>query len=320
MKVFLTGGAGYVGSLLVGRLLARGDDVYVFDNLSYGVASLFTRFIDRRFALEKGDIRDRDALARAVQLFAPDIVIHLAAIVGYPACARDPRTAMDVNIGGTEALAYAARGTPIVFASTGSAYGKVEGVCTEESPCEPLSLYGQTKRAAELTLLERGGTVILRFATAFGLSHRLRLDLLPNDFAFQAVHNKQLIVYEAHYRRTFIHVHDMVRALIFACDSFDKLQGGVFNVGDELMNLTKRELAEAVGRKVDYYLHFADVGTDADQRDYEVSYEKIRGAGFHIEVDMDAGLEELVRAFQAMVLTPEQSFVLRSTLSNLAPA
>ncbi len=314
----MTGGAGYVGSVLVERLLVRGDEVHVYDKLTHGVSSLFTHFINPRFTFQNGDICDREALASAISGFRPDFVIHLAAIVGYPACARTPRLAMEVNVGGTEAVATAANGVPIVFASTGSAYGKVDGVCTEESPAEPLSLYGQTKRSAELTLLSHGESVVLRFATAFGLSYRLRLDLLPNDFTFQAVHNKQLIVYESQYRRTFIHVQDMARALIFTCDNFKALRGEIFNVGEERMNLTKRDLVEAIRRKVDFYVHFADIGTDPDQRDYEVSYAKIRGLGFRVEIDLDRGLDEMVKAFKAMEVAPGQSDVLRSTLSNLA--
>lgn len=318
VRVLVTGGAGYVGSLLVDRLLARGDAVHVYDDLMHGVNSLFTHFIEPRFGFTKGDIRDRVALGKVVAATRPDVVVHLAAIVGYPACARQPDLAMTVNMHGTEALADSAKSIPIIFASTGSAYGKVEGICTEESPCEPLSLYGQTKRAAEVTLLRRGGAVILRFATAFGLSHRLRLDLLPNDFTFQAVHNKQLLVYEPHYRRTFIHAQDMARAFVFAVDQFDAMRDSVYNVGDERMNLTKRELAEAIARKVEYHLRFADAGTDPDQRDYEVSYEKIRQLGFSLEIGLDAGLDELVRAFSAMEMTPEQSEALRTKLSNVA--
>lgn len=317
MNAFITGAAGYVGSLLVDRLLARGAAVCAYDNLAYGVASLFPHFINPNFRLIKADIRDRDALVGAVREFRPDVIFHLAAIVGYPACARDPRLALEVNVHGTANLADAANGIPVIFASTGSAYGKVEGICTEETDCEPLSLYGQTKRGAELTLLKRGDAVVLRFATAFGLSHRLRLDLLPNDFAFQAVHNKQLIVYEPEYRRTFIHVQDMARALLFAFDGFERMRNETFNVGDESMNLTKRDVAEAILQKVDYYLHFADIGADVDQRDYEVSYEKIRGVGFRVEIDFDRGLGELIRAFESMELGPGQAMMLRSAYSNL---
>lgn len=318
MKAFVTGGAGYVGSLLVDRLLDASYEVVVYDNLSYGVSSLFTRFIEPSFRFVRGDVRDRDHLGQTIREVRPDVIFHLAAVVGYPACARQPKDAMDINVGGTRNVAEVSRGIPIVFASTGSAYGKVEGICTEDSPCEPLSLYGQTKRTGELLLLERGDATILRFATAFGLSHRLRLDLLPNDFTFQAVHNRQLIVYEPQYRRTFIHVRDMARALHFVWERFERTREQTFNVGDELMNLTKREVAEAILRKTDYYLHYADVGTDADQRDYEVSYEKIRQAGFRTEIDLDHGLNELVTAFKNMTFanTGEISAV-RASHSNL---
>lgn len=320
-RFIVTGGAGYVGSLLVEGLLARGDEVVVVDKLVYGAQSLFPRFIDPRFRLVAGDVRDRDLVRRLVDEVRPDAIFHLAAIVGYPACARSPELAMAVNVGGTEAIAESAGKVPIVFASTGSAYGKVEGICTEDSPCEPLSLYGQTKRSAELILLERGDAVILRFATAFGLSHRLRLDLLPNDFAFQAVHNKQLIVYEPHYRRTFIHVSDMVRSMIFAWDTFERMRNATFNVGHERMNLTKRQVAEALLRKVDYYLHFAEVGSDSDQRDYDVSYERIRSLGFEINVDLDRGLDELVTAFRTMPLaTGADVAATRMAHSNLSMA
>lgn len=298
VRVFITGAAGYVGSMLVPRLLAAGYSVCGYDSLLHGLSALFPYFINPQFCFIRGDMRDRERLRTSVRDFQPDFIIHLAAVVGYPACARDPDLARAVNIQGTANLAEVSENIPIVLASTGSAYGKVEGVCTEETPVDPLSLYGQTKRSGEEILQRRGNVICLRFATAFGLAPRLRLDLMINDFAFQAVLNRQLILYESHYRRTFIHVTDMARSLEFAIINFDRMHDQVFNVGDEQMNYTKREVAEAIKAKMDYYLHFAEIGQDMDQRDYEVSYQKIHGLGFYTEIDLDRGLDELIKAFQ----------------------
>jgi nucleoside-diphosphate-sugar epimerase len=227
-----------------------------------------------------------------------DAVIHLAAIVGYPACKKEPQLAQAVNVDGTANLLR--QRTPdqkFLFASTGSIYGSIpDYVCNEETPRAPITLYGGTKAAAEQMVLDAGNSVAYRFATAFGVSNRMRLDLMPNDFTYQAVHNRNLIVYEGGFKRTFVHVRDMARSFIFALERWNEIKDDVYNVGHETMNFTKEEVARKILEHVDFYLHFAEVGSDADQRNYEVSYEKIRKKGFETTIDLDRGISELVRA------------------------
>jgi nucleoside-diphosphate-sugar epimerase len=304
MKVLITGGAGYVGSLLVPELMQQGHEVRVLDNLMYGQLSLLHCFIDGKFEFIRGDVRDKDAVRKAAQ--GVDHIVHLAAIVGEPACRKDERLAWEVNVQGTINVVECRRPSQgLICASTGSNYGAVDGVCTEETPLNPLSTYGITKTEAETHVLRSGNAIVYRFATGFGLSPRLRMDLMINDFAFQAVKNGSLIVYEKGFRRTFIHVRDMVRALVFAVENYDRLVGevgDVFNVGNETMNYTKEQVALKIRDRVDFWLHFADVGSDPDKRDYDVSYDKIRSKGFEIEIGLEQGIHELIEGCRMVSL------------------
>jgi nucleoside-diphosphate-sugar epimerase len=296
MRLLVTGGAGYVGSVLVPHLLAMGHQVRVLDNLMYGGRGLLACFAERRFEFTKGSILDEARMKQALD--GVEAIIHLAGIVGYPACKRDPRLAHEVNLDGTRLIAELRhRDQPILFASTGSNYGAVVGsLCTEDTPLNPLSEYGVTKTAAERHLLDAGNMVCYRFATAFGVSPRMRFDLLINDFVYQAKVNKDLIIYERAFKRTFIHVRDMARAFAFALEHYPAMRDDVYNVGSEEMNYNKEEVALLIKQKIDYYLHFAEIGKDEDQRNYEVSYAKIRGKGFKTEIDMETGIDELIRA------------------------
>ena len=208
-----------------------------------------------------------------------------------------PREAQEVNVGGTKnLLEVAPSGVRLINASTGSNYGEVEGICTENTPLNPLSLYGRTKTEAEAMMLDADNSVSLRFATAFGIAPRLRLDLLINDFAWQAIHQKYLVVYEKHFRRTFIHVHDIARAIVHVVDPSNCQGHKVFNVGSEALNYTKEDIVMLLKDRLDFLVHFAEIGTDADKRDYEVDYSRIRNTGYHTEIDIQKGLDELVRA------------------------
>lgn len=301
MKILVTGGAGYVGSLLVPELLSRGHEVRVLDNLMYNQTSLLPCAINKRFQFIKGDIRDPATVAQALK--GVDLAIHLAAIVGAPACLRDERQAEEVNYWGTVNLEQCRdRSQGIIFASTGSNYGAVEGICTEDSPLNPLTTYGVTKTKAERHLLNSGNVVVYRFATAFGISPRMRLDLFINDMVFQALVNRSIIMYEKGFRRTFIHVRDMARSFLFAIENYERLLGGVFNVGHESMNYTKEDIVLRIKEKLDFYLHFADVGSDPDKRDYEVSYAKLRAKGFETAYTLEDGIDELIKGYQMITL------------------
>jgi len=296
MRILVTGGAGYVGSTLVPMLLEQGHKVRVYDSLKFGGHGLLPCCQNRTFELMKGDVCDPSGLKKALD--GVDAVVHLAAIVGYPACKKEPQVAQTTNVEGTRNLLNLRKADQkVIFASTGSIYGSIpDYVCNENTPTTPITLYGETKLTAEKMILDAGNSVAYRYATAFGVSNRMRLDLMPNDFTYQAVKNRNLIVYEGGFKRTFIHVRDMARSIMFALDKWDTVKDDVYNVGHESMNFTKEEIARTVLKHVDYYLHFAEVGTDADQRNYEVSYEKIRAKGFETTIDMDRGIGELARA------------------------
>ncbi len=299
MKIVVTGGAGYVGSTLVPRLLSAGHRVHVVDNLMFGGQALLPHFLDERFSFAEVDVRDRAALKP--QLADADAVVHLAALVGYPLCKKLPREAVEVNVQGTEnVLDLMPAGARLLYGSTGSNYGEVVGICTEDTPLNPLSLYGETKTQAEAMCIARGNVVALRFATAFGIAPRLRLDLLINDFAYQAIHNRYLVVYERNFRRTFIHVTDIARAFVHMLTHWDDLQHHLFNVGHDSMNYTKKGIIELLQRRLDFLVHFAEIGSDDDKRDYEVDYSRIRGTGFETLIDIDRGLDELIRALPLM--------------------
>jgi nucleoside-diphosphate-sugar epimerase len=303
-RVLITGGAGYIGAVLFPMLLEKGHEVRIVDSLMYGGTSLLPHFHNPNFDFLRGDIRDQDTMDKAVD--GCDIVIHLAAIVGFPACRKHPDLAQTVNVDGTRAVSRAAKDRLVLFGSTGSNYGAlVDQICTEETPLNPLSLYGKTKTAAERHLLENNRTIAYRFATAFGVSPRLRLDLLVNDFVHKAVKERYLVVYEAHFMRTFIHVLDIARSFLFAIENSDRMAGQVFNVGSEHMNYSKADVCERIKAKVEHYLHYADVGEDADKRNYEVSYKKINNLGYHTTIELDDGIDELIRALEIVdTITP----------------
>lgn len=298
MKILITGGAGYIGVMLTELLLRRGDAVRCYDSLSSSVDPLLPFFRNPRYEVVKADIRDGEALTRSVR--DVDAICHLAAVVGYPACKRNPEEALDVNVRGTQLLSSAcSKDQLLVFANTGSTYGAIQdGICTEATALNPQTVYGRTKMEAEKILLDSGNVVSYRLATAFGLSPALRLDLLINDLCYQAVRNRSLIVYQPHVRRTFIEVYDIARALIHALDNYESMRGQVYNCGDERMQASKLEVVRMIQQYTDCYVHLAEIGKDEDHRDYVVSYEKIRRTGYQTTLGLDEGIKKMVNAFQ----------------------
>jgi nucleoside-diphosphate-sugar epimerase len=299
-KILVTGGAGYIGSVLVPLLLENGHQVRVLDSLMYGGAGLLPNFRHPRFEFQKGDLRDLETVKSAVK--DREIIVHLAAIVGFPACRKNPQLAEEVNLGATKTLAEAAgKSRLVMFGSTGSNYGQVtDQMCTEETPLHPVSLYGKTKVAAESHLMEHCTTIAYRFATAFGLSPRPRLDLLVNDFVYQALKLRYLVVYESHFMRSFIHVFDIARSFRFGIENAGRMKGQVYNVGSESMNYSKADVCNKIKEKVEYYLHLAEVGEDQDKRNYMVSYQKIRSLGFDTSITLEQGIAELVQGLQVL--------------------
>jgi len=307
-KILITGGAGFVGSVLTPMLLGDGYRVRIYDNLTFGLNGIIGCFNDPKFEFVNGNISDRKSLASAAD--GCDAVVHLAAQVGFPVCKRDPDEAWKTNVLGTRLLTEVIEDdVPLIFASTGSVYGKLSEICTEESPTEPLTVYGKSKLKAENWVRRRENSVVLRFATAFGISPRMRLDLLVNDFCFKALRERNLIVYEKSYKRTFLYITDMANALVFAIENFDEMKGEIFNVGDKRMNCSKEDVAELIKKKEQYYLHYVEskVFHDEDERNYEVDYSKINDLGFTTEVSIEKGIDKLLNFFQHFDVEKEYS-------------
>ena len=295
-KVFITGGAGYIGSTLTPMLLRAGYKVTVYDNLMYGGDGLINNFSDPNFTFIKGDIMDKELLHKSMK--GHDTVIHLAAIVGYTACRKDERHSHEVNHQGTINVVEGLDGKQLLlYGSTGSNYGTVEGICTEESPLNPLSIYGVTKTLGEHEVMKYGNSVAFRFATAFGVSPRLRLDLLVNDLSYSAYIQKYIAVYESHFMRTFIHVRDIASVFKFTIENEERMSGEVYNVGSNSMNYSKGDVCKLIQKKSNCYVHYADFDNDADKRDYVVSYDKIRKLGFDTTITVEEGIEELFTVF-----------------------
>lgn len=311
MNILLTGGLGYIGSSLIKFLLDKNYTVTVIDKILYNNFDVLLNYLrDNRFNFIQGDVTDHWFLEQNIK--DKDLVIHLAAIVGYPACKKNIPFAESTNYDATLSLAKICDGKiPIIYASSTSNYGIVtENICTEETPLNPISVYGKTKADAEKFLLnDYKNTVCYRFATAFGTSPRLRLDLMINDFVYQAVKNKNLTVYEKNFKRTFIHVHDICRSIMFGIDNFKTMKSNVYNVGGENMNFSKEEVCNKIKNYTDFYLHFAEFEKDEDQRNYEISFEKISKLGFSTSISIDDGIQELIKISNIIDLSHKYSNV-----------
>lgn len=308
MHILVTGGAGYIGSVLVGHLLRKGHTVTVVDNLFYRVHGLFQYCSEDRFNFVYGDVRD-ESLMRHL-LAKSDAILPLAALVGMPACARDPAYATSTNY---EAIAMMkrlrSREQWVVYPCTNSGYGTKSGdlYCTEETPMEPISVYGKTKVEAERLLLDSPNSVSLRLATVFGVSARMRLDLLVNDFTYRAVRDRSLILYEKDFKRNYVHLEDVGRAFCHVLENFETMKGEAYNVGLNNANLSKEELALKIKHYVpELYIHAADVASDPDKRNYIVSNEKIQRKGFVAIHSLDEGIQQLIKAYTMM---PSDGFV-----------
>lgn len=294
-KILITGGAGYLGSVMVPHLLSEGYEVRVLDSLVYRQTSLLPLHINPNFEFIEGDVRDADTLKLAMD--GADFVVHLAALVGAPLCKQREKDAWDINY--EAALTLEGLRTPgqcLIYPNTTSGYGThspVEGLCTEDTPMEPISVYGQTKVKAEEELLKKENVVTFRFTTVFGLSPRLRLDLMPNDFMWRGIRQGSLIVFEPDFQRSFLHITDTARAVAFTIKNFKKMAGRAFNVGHESMNKTKRELAEKVSSLAECYLHYNEIREDPDKRNYFVSFDRIQKVGFKPEIRWEPGLAAL---------------------------
>ena len=298
----MTGGAGYIGAVLTPALLARGHHVIALDNFMYGQTSLLDCCHDARLEIVRGDARNEALIKGLVE--RSDVVIPLACLTGAPLCERDPIGAQSVILDAlTPILAARRSGQPILYPTTNSGYGIGEnGVhCTEDSPLRPVSLYGRLKVEAEERVLAEPNALTFRLATVFGVSPRMRLDLLVNDFTYRAVTDGSVVLYEADFKRNYLHVRDAARVFVHALDGFDRLKGRCYNVGLSDANLSKRELCEAIRAQVPrFWWTEAPLGKDPDQRDYIVSNARIEGPGFKPETSLDAGIAELIKGYQVV--------------------
>ena len=300
-KILITGGAGYIGTTLVPMLLEAGHHVTVYDSLSYNGDVLIPFFQYENFDFVKGDILETSKLKSVVK--DKDVVIHLAAIVGYAACEKNPELTDMINTRSTKNLVNMLSPSQLLlFGSTGSNYGRVDSICTEETPLNPTSLYAVTKTNAEIEVMNHDRSIAYRFATAFGASPRLRLDLLVNDLSYLATTQKYILVYQPNFMRTFIHVRDLAQSFLFAIDNEEKMVGEVYNVGSDKMNFTKREVCELIKSKTGCVVYYNDFDSDKDHRDYEVSYKKIKSLGYDTSITLEEGIDELVRVYQTLNL------------------
>jgi nucleoside-diphosphate-sugar epimerase len=298
--VLVTGGLGYLGSILTETLLRANLRVTVVDNLMYGSEQgLYHLCHDDNFQFVRGDVRD-ETLMRSL-LSTADVIVHLAAIVGMPACKRDPQLATSVNLEAVQLLHRLCSPSQLVlYPNTNSGYGATSGNlhCTEETPISPISLYGQTKCQAESILLSRANTIAFRLATVFGMSPRMRIDLLVNHFVYQALYDGYLVLFEKDFKRNFVHVRDVADCFLFALQHPSPMLGRVFNLGLDSANISKHELALKIQAHLpQFYIHHAPIGQDPDKRNYIVSNERLRLAGFVAQRGLDMGIRELIKGF-----------------------
>lgn len=299
MKILVTGGAGYLGSVMIPMFLEKGHEVTVLDNFLFGQATLLESCGHDRFSVVRGDCRE-EALVKRLMTSA-DVIIPLAALVGAPLCKLDPLAAQSINAGGVQMICrLASRQQRIILPTTNSGYGIGEKgkECTEETPLRPISLYGTSKCEAEAAVLARENSVSFRLATVFGASPRMRVDLLVNDFVHRAVNDRAVVIFEGHFKRNYIHIRDVARAFLHAMDHFETMKGRPYNVGLEEANLSKLELCARIQKQIPGFVFLeAPIGEDPDKRDYIVSNARILATGFRPEWDLDRGIRELIKVF-----------------------
>ncbi len=300
MNILVTGGAGYIGSLLVPELLKKEHRVTVVDNFMYNQTSLLDVCHDKNLEIIHGDVRDKRVIKESLRHV--EMIIPLACITGIPICEKQPKEAKSINLGAIlMMLKLRHKNQMIIFPTTNSGYGLGEKskICTEETPMRPRSIYGKTKQAAETAILESGNSLTLRLTTAFGTSPRMRFDVMVNDFVYRAVRDKYIVLFEAGFKRNFVHVRDMVRAFMHVLKNFEKMKNEPYNVGLSGVYLNKRELCGEIKKQIpDFYFTESEIGRDPDKRDYIISNEKIEKTGFKAKIGLAEGIVELVKGYK----------------------
>jgi nucleoside-diphosphate-sugar epimerase len=300
LKILVTGAAGYIGTTLVPSLLSAGHQVVALDTFTRN-QNVFGQFcLDPMFQPVRGDVRDERLMREWVSKV--DVIVPLAAIVGAPLCAQDPVSATSINLDAVRMmLSHTSPQQRVIYPTTNSGYGIGESgqFCTEETPLRPISLYGTTKVDAERAVLDSGRGVTLRLATVFGMSPRMRVDLLVNDFTYRAVTDRAVVIYEGHFKRNYIHIRDVAGAFHHVLDNYDAMRGEAYNVGLSDANLSKIELCERIRQIVpDFVFLNAPIGEDPDKRDYIVSNAKLEATGWKPRYSLEDGIRELVRGYK----------------------
>lgn len=331
LKILITGGAGYLGNILVERLLLNNllmsngtnelvvngygilDEprfhineklkITVLDNLLFKQTNLTEYCYRDDFGFIYGDVRNNELMKKLIN--SHDIIIPLAAIVGMPACNKSPNETKQINQEVIEFIAKESSSSHrIIFPTTNSGYGLGTSndlglmYCTEETELNPISLYGVTKVNAEKVLLDKGNAVTLRLATAFGISPRMRLDILVNDFTYRAFTDKYIVLFESHFKRNFIHVKDVARTFVFTINNFNEMLGKPYNVGLSNANLSKLELCEKIKEQIpNFFITESEINKDPDKRNYIVSNKKLESLGWYTNHTLESGIKELIRAY-----------------------
>jgi nucleoside-diphosphate-sugar epimerase len=302
MRILVTGAASYIGSVLTPRLLAAGHEVVALDNFMYGQSSLLDCCHYRNLKVVRGDARNQTVVTDLMK--KAEVIIPLACYTGAPLCEKDPVGATSTNLDAVKMITnFVGKEQILLFPTTNSGYGigRDDSYCTEDTPLNPISLYGRLKVEAEKVVLDSGNAITLRLATVFGISPRMRLDLLVNDFTYRAVNDRFVVLFEAHYKRNYIHVRDVAKGFIHCLANFAKMKNQAYNLGLSNANLSKWELCEEIKKHVpDFHYTEAPVGEDPDKRNYIVSNAKIERTGFIPDISLQVGIAELIKGFQVI--------------------
>lgn len=302
-SVLITGGAGYLGSVLTEMLIERGFKVTVIDNLSYSQNTLFNLFHTRNLRFIYGDVTNEKFINDILSKEKFDFVLPLAAIVGFPASEQKPELTWLINYKAIENILKFRGSSKIIFPTTNSGYGTTDGVteCTEDSPLKPISAYGRSKVAAEGIIMEAGNCVCFRLATLFGFSPRMRTDLLVNNFVYKAVNDKVIVLFERTFKRNFLHVRDAARVFLYAMANWEAAKDKIYNVGHPNYNITKEELCDIIKAKIpELNVFYSEISSDPDKRNYIISNARILSTGFEFRYDLEDGIDELKRGYEAL--------------------